>query len=316
MAGLTLTLDSERSLPAPSAIPAVSVVIPTYRRGRVLLSTIDYLTQQASAEDEVLVIDQTEQHDSSTAKRLKALDEHGVIRWLRQRQPSVTGAMNKGLIEARREIVLFIDDDIKPEPGFLAAHRDAHRNGCGTLVAGRVIQPWEEAASISARYVSPFSGVEPAWIVEFMGGNFSIRRRLAMELGGFDQNFVHVAYRFEAEFAHRFRAAGGQIYFEPRACLHHLRVASGGTRSYGAHMTTAKPSHATGAYYFALRTASLGHVIGQFVSRPVHAITTRHHLWHPWWIPVTLFAEVRGMWWALRLHRKGPQLIGTSGHVS
>jgi GT2 family glycosyltransferase len=224
--------------------------------------------------------------------------------------------MNQGLMESAREIVLFTDDDIRPTPGFLTAHRDAHRNALRTLVAGRVIQPWEEAAHLSSDRVSPFSGTEPSWMSEFMGGNFSIRRQVALELGGFDENFVHVAYRFEAEFACRFRAAGGLIYFEPRACLHHLRVASGGTRSYGAHLTTAKPSHAVGAYYFALRTTSLGHRIGKFLSRPFQAITTQHHLRHPWWIPVTLYAEVRGMCWALQLHRKGPRLIGRAGHVS
>jgi len=36
-----------------------------------------------------------------------------------------------------------------------------------------------------------------------MGGNFSVKRDLALRLGGFDENFVHVAYRFEAEFCDR-----------------------------------------------------------------------------------------------------------------
>jgi GT2 family glycosyltransferase len=297
-------------------VPSLSIVIPTYRRARVLLDTIEFLSQQASAEDEILVVDQTEEHDTDTAVRLQDLHELEVIRWLRQPKASVTAAMNRGLVEAAREIVVFTDDDIRPEPGFVSAHRDAHRATSRTLIAGRVIQPWEEGTSLSHTQASRFSGVTPTWISEFMGGNFSIRQKLALELGGFDENFVHVAYRFEAEFAHRFRAAGGRIYFEPRACLHHLRVASGGTRSYGEHLKTARPSHAVGDYYFALRTSKGGSRIGRFLGRPVRAIATRHHLRRPWWIPVTLCAEVRGMWWALRLQHRGPQLIGTTRHVS
>ena len=40
-----------------------------------------------------------------------------------------------------------------------------------------------------------------------MGGNFSVRRDIALRLGGFDEQFVRVAYNFEAEFAHRLRRA-------------------------------------------------------------------------------------------------------------
>ena len=60
-----------------------------------------------------------------------------------------------------------------------------------------------------------------------MGGNFSIRKDVALRLGGFDQNFVRVAYRFEAEFARRYTSDGRQIWFDPRACLHHLKEHDG-----------------------------------------------------------------------------------------
>ena len=45
-------------------------------------------------------------------------------------------------------------------------------------------------------------------------------------------------------------------------------------------------------------------------------VATRHHLRGPWWIPITVAAEFRGMWWAMRLHRAGHRLIGTTRHVS
>src|SRR5688500_1050223 len=108
-------------------MPSLSIVIPTYRRGRVLLSTIDHLCRQTAPDDEMLVIDQTEEHDSGTAAQLQALHQHRVIRWLHESRPSVTVAMNRGLIEAERDVVVFTDDDVKPEPGFLSAHRHAHR---------------------------------------------------------------------------------------------------------------------------------------------------------------------------------------------
>lgn len=294
----------------------ISVVVPTYRRGRVLLETLEHSLGQLDPRDELLVIDQTEQHEGVTEERLSELHAAGAIGWIRQQPPSITAAMNRGLLEARGEVVLFVDDDVIPESSFLSAHRDGHAEGTKTLVAGRVIQPWEVAADNLKMTTSAFAGVESAWVEEFMGGNFSVRRSHALELGGFDENFVQVAYRFEAEFASRFRAAGGRIRFEPAACLYHLRAARGGTRSYGDHLTTVKPAHAVGAYYYSLRTQSRRDVLRECLTRPVRAVSTRHHLRRPWWIPATLAAELRGMWWAMRLHAAGPRLIGSARHVS
>jgi hypothetical protein len=138
-----------------------------------------------------------------------------------------------------------------------------------------------------------------------MGGNFSVLRQLAIRLGGFDENFVRVAYRFEAEFAQRWLGSGRRIYFEPAACLHHLKVADGGTRSYGDHRSTWRPDHSVGAYYYALRTG----VWRDFLVRPLQAMATRHHLRHPLAIPTTILAELGGMLWAVGLFLRGPKRL-------
>lgn len=289
--------------------PRLSIVIPTYRREQVLIDTLELLLALPAPADEILLIDQTEWHQLATEVRLAALQESGAIRWIRQQQPSIPLAMNRGLIEARGKIVLFLDDDVRPDPALVSAHRQAHEEYPNALIAGRVIQPWEEGVDYSGVETFCFAGLNPFWITEFMGGNFSLHREQAITLGGFDQNFVRVAYRFEAEFAHRFCASGGRIRFAPTACLHHLHVGSGGTRSFGEHLTTLRPDHAVGAYYFALRTKSAWDCLADFVARPLRAIATRHHLRRPWWIPLTLLAELRGMLWAWRLHRAGPRLI-------
>jgi len=38
-------------------------------------------------------------------------------------------------------------------------------------------------------------------------------------------------------------------------------------------------------------------------------VMTRHHLLHPWWIPVTFVAEIRGLAQACRLKSRGPHLL-------
>lgn len=291
----------------------ITVAIPTYRREQVLLNTLDYLFALNQIPAEILVLDQTEHHDPATGQRLSELHDAGRIRWLRLATPSIPQAMNRGFLETHHDIVLFVDDDIRPEPELLAAHLAVHAEHADVLTAGRVIQPWEEGGGFSAYEGFRFSGLRSAWIGEFMGGNFSVRRDTALALGGFDENFVRVAYRFEAEFAHRFRASGRRIYFEPRACLHHLKDNSGGTRTFGEHLTTWKPDHAVGAYYFCLRTGPSWATLSEFVTRPLRAVATHHHLRRPWWIPRTLLAELRGMAWALALYVRGPRHVMLPG---
>jgi GT2 family glycosyltransferase len=289
----------------------ISAVIPTYQREQVLLDTIDHLLRLEPAPAEILLIDQTEEHEPETTRVLGRLENAGKIRCIRLTQPSITRAMNTGLKEAVNEIVLFLDDDIIPEQNLIAAHAHAHlQDGC-SIIAGQVLQPGEEPA-ITESGPFRFCSTRPRFISELMGGNFSIKRKLALELGGFDENFVQVAYRFEAEFAERALALGEKIYFEPAASIRHLKASRGGTRAYGHHLTTIRPGHAVGAYYYLLRSRR-SHRLLNILARPLRAIRTRHHLSRPWWIPPTLIAEGLGLIWAVFLAFRGPRLITNAG---
>jgi GT2 family glycosyltransferase len=228
--------------------------------------------------------------------------------------PSITGAMNVGLHEARHPILLFLDDDIIPHQKLIAAHIHAHQQG-EQIVSGQVLQPGEKPLTDDGSSAFRFASSRKQHITELMGGNFSICRQLALSLGGFDENFVHVAYRFEAEFARRALRAGAQILFEPEASIQHLKAAKGGTRSYGNHLTTIGPSHSVGAYYFLLSAEKGSRRAIGLVSRPLRAVRTKHHATHPWWIPATLAAEVMGFIWAVFLYLRGPRLLNSQDSV-
>jgi len=290
--------------------PRVTVIIPTYQRERVLMESIDHLLKLEPGPAEILVVDQTAEHEPDVERALAELESGEQIRWIRLAPPSITHAMNVGLKEASHDVVLFVDDDIIPGPELVAAHARAHAQG-RNVVAGQVLQPGEgpvseERAGAAFRFCSS----RPGYISELMGGNFSIKRSVALELGGFDENFVQVAYRFEAEFAARALAAGEKIWFEPEASLRHLKAAGGGTRAYGDHLKTIRPSHSVGAYYYLLRSKGTPNRLLKVFARPIRAIRTKHHLSHPWWIPPTLLAEAAGFFWAVALVLRGPRLLG------
>jgi GT2 family glycosyltransferase len=281
------------------------VVIPTFGRERVLVETLRRVLALDPPPAEVLVMDQSPTHEQDVARALAELDQAGSIRWIRLPRPSIPGAMNRGLELARHATVIYLDDDVVPVPGLVSGHLAAQQ-GAG-IVVGQVLQPGEEPAPADGRAFA-FNSSAPQEIGEIIGCNFSVRRRLALSVGGFDERFVAVAYRFEQEFADRARRAGESILFEPAASVRHLRAPRGGTRSYGTHLRTARPNHTVGGYYYLLRARPSGW-LARVLRNPLRAICTRHHLRRPWWIVPTLLAETGGLIWALCLVAAGPKLI-------
>lgn len=75
----------------------ISIVIPTYGRDAVLVDSIRQLLALAVPADELLVIDQTLEHDEETEKRLSGWDAEGRIRWIRHQPPGHVGGLNRGL---------------------------------------------------------------------------------------------------------------------------------------------------------------------------------------------------------------------------
>jgi GT2 family glycosyltransferase len=264
-------------------------------------------------------LDQTKDHKPSTTAELESLAAADKIVWIRLVHPSIPHAMNEALRRAENEVVLFLDDDVDVSPSIVSVHAAQYHDPEVSVVVGQIIQPWEEALPLGVEVFRDgnaddpdafrFNSSERRWIKRVMGGNLSVRRDQIIALGGFDENFVHVAYRFEAEFSERVLAAGGKILFEPTAGIRHLKVEDGGTRSYGNHLTTIKPSHSVGEYYYLMRSKQLHHKWLKLLMRPLRAIKTRHHLLRPWWIPVTLISELSGFAWALKLAASGPKLL-------
>ena len=297
----------------------ITIAIPTYGRDDVLIDTIRSCLNQPERAGEILILDQTPQHTPEVDRQLSEWQADKVVRWERIAQPSIPAAMNQGLQQASKPLVLFLDDDILAAPGFVTAHAAAHDRDERWIVVGQIIQPWQQSAdvtpvpcdphSMEADFTFPFHSCNPGPLHNVMAGHMSVRRDRALQVGGFDQNFKGSAYRFETEFARRMMRAGGQIYFEPKASIQHLRAERGGTRVLGSHLTSCSPNHGVGDYYFALSHGMRCDVLGYCLRRAVREVRTRFHLRHPWYIPIKLLGELRAFAWACMLHRQGPALL-------
>ena len=123
---------------------SLSVVIPTYRREKVLLNTISALCKSEPQAAELIVVDQTRDHERETINQLLDWESRGVIKRLVLVEPSITAAMNTGLISARTDLVLFLDDDILPHHGLIEGHCKAHTADPSLwATVGQVVQPWQ-----------------------------------------------------------------------------------------------------------------------------------------------------------------------------
>jgi GT2 family glycosyltransferase len=265
---------------------------------------------QAPAASEIVVVDQTPKHEPGTDVSLRELAERGAIRWIRLPAPSIPKAMNTALGEAKSPVVLFLDDDVIPGPGLIESHWRSYTDESVWSVAGQVLQPGQTpTADVRKEYGRglwtdlefPFNSTQRRFVRNCMAGNLSVRRDRAIAIGGFDENFVAVAYRFETEFCRRLWRHGGRTLFEPSAGIRHLRAAAGGTRSYVDLRRTHRPDHCVGEYYFALLHGSPLDATRYAVRRFVRSLTTRYLALHPWWMPAKLLGELRGLLWALRL---------------
>ncbi len=143
----------------------ISIVIPTYGRDAVLCDTVASLLSLTVPANELLVVDQTSEHDRGPNARLTAWDLAGAIRWIRHQPPGVVGAMNRGLREAKGDIVLFLDDDIVPDGRLVTAHRQAYvEHPEAWAVVGQVVQEenvGEKAETLKAEKLKKRQDWEP-----------------------------------------------------------------------------------------------------------------------------------------------------------
>lgn len=284
----------------------ITVAIPTYNRGAIVAETVQRLFALDPPPDAIVVVDQSAEPNEALAR----WHREGRIQLIRLDAPSIPRAMNEGLLAAKTPVVLYLDDDVEPAPGLIAAHERAHASAEIWAVVGQILQPGEEPR----HFAQPeddlefhFSHDEGRFVANVMAGNLSVKREHAIGAGGFDENYVGAGYRFETDFALRLVAAGGKIWFSPEASLRHLKLSTGGLRSFGDHRSSPSPAHSAGDYYFAIHHRP---PLWRYAMRRLRKnVLTRYHLAHPWTIPTKLTGELRGILLARTLARRGQRLI-------
>lgn len=218
----------------------VSVVIATYNRDAMLIDTVQDVLSLDYPDYEIIVVDQTPNHDEKVAEQLQNWHQTGKIRWIALGQPGLTRARNVGWRESTGSYVVYVDDDVEIlEPRFIQYHVKAlSKPGIGA-VAGRVLEPHAAPLVVPRRigwlgylgtrepgFGTDFSG--PSWSVR--GCNMSFHRTVLDKVGGFDERYTKSAFREDTDISRRVTRAGFKIWFAHEAWLYHLSASEGGTR--------------------------------------------------------------------------------------
>jgi GT2 family glycosyltransferase len=218
-----------------------AVIVPSYNRRASLARVLDGLSRQTAAPAAFEVVVVLDGNTDDSEAMLEARRDSGVsasgptLRWVRQANGGQAAARNHGARIADAQVLIFIDDDIVPRPGFVAAHLSRHTAGRRAVVQGPC--PLVRSEGDSFYHLSVWAWWEDYYAArcrpgraidyrDFAAGNFSIRREDFLSLGGFDARFRGYGGE-DFEMGYRLLKAGLVFDFAPAAVAdhhHHTRL--------------------------------------------------------------------------------------------
>jgi glycosyltransferase involved in cell wall biosynthesis len=219
----------------------LSVIIATKDRQALLAQTLDALDAQQWPRDrgEILIadngsIDGTRAVVEAAASRAVGMPVH----YLHVAEPGKSSAVNAALRQARGDAFVFTDDDVLPEPAWLAQVAAAFTDTGADFVAGRILPRWESPAP---SWLSPaLYGVlavadnggtrlrirpgEHDTLIP-IGANMAVRAAVVRRLGGLRPDLGKLSGTLRTgedhEFFLRMMHGGCHGVFEPSAVVRH-----------------------------------------------------------------------------------------------
>ena len=167
--------------------PKVSVIIPTYNRKDFLRETLNSLAQQTYPSDhfEVIIVDDGSTDGTAT---ITAESFPFILRYFSQSNQGDATARNLGARQSQADILVFLDDDILVEPGYLTHLIRAHELEHNKIVIGTSDLWLAETTPFSqSLYASPnLDHVDTLTELPFsdvFSNNMSLRREAYFKIG-------------------------------------------------------------------------------------------------------------------------------------
>jgi glycosyltransferase involved in cell wall biosynthesis len=228
-------------LPGARNVLTFSVIINTVERCAPLRTLLCALEQQSYPHFEVIIV-----VGPTTDNTLEMLSAYaGRVRVLSCGQTNLSRSRNIGLLAARGDIVVYIDDDAVPCQRWLEQYARIFQDPAIQVTGGAVwaahprfsmpqfrlgiYSSLAEQVDVRSSWIEEIvpRGLACRWIVRVPGGNLACRRNILLDALGFDEFYEFVAE--EADLALRLTGAGVRVSPVKEAGIYHF-PASGPNR--------------------------------------------------------------------------------------
>src|SRR5215472_6934103 len=131
-------------MPDAGEVPQLSVVIATRNRANSLRALLEGLTRQSipCSRFEVLVVD-NDSSDTTAEVAAEFSTRFQHLRYSKRARLGAASARNQGIAQARGSRIVFLDDDIIPDPRLLEEHLAVEDKEGRIALLGAVRFPWE-----------------------------------------------------------------------------------------------------------------------------------------------------------------------------
>lgn len=193
--------------------PSTSIIIPSLNSPIIDRVVEAVVAQDGFREkDEVLVIGKDKAGLLAPGKAVQLIDTGGPL--------DASTARNLGIDTAQGDLLIFLDSDCLPQPGWLTQHRLAQQAG-HEVVGGGVLPEgddyWHRTYNLSM-FHEVFS-TAPAGYRPFLPTlNLSIDREVVEQIGGLDSS---LPYSHDVDWTTRMREGGYMPFFWPAAAVRH-----------------------------------------------------------------------------------------------
>jgi GT2 family glycosyltransferase len=240
-------------------MPAISIIVPTYKREEALCKMLQTLFLQDTKNFEILLVDQTPVHTKKTLNFLEAHSDR--ITWIRQKSPNLPMARNNGLSKALGDFVIFVDDDVLLPANcitLLVSHL-ASRDCDG--VTGMVSFE-KDARELRLQYEKEYGSFKNlssnglVMVDQFIGAVMAFRREVFARVGGFDENLGLLfpsAAGEDYEFCRRVRQERYKLAIATNLVIQHPLGAEGGCATRELDHKVARMRQIQSSFYIEMK---------------------------------------------------------------
>lgn len=207
---------------AAMAEKKLTVQICSYNRKELLSRSVASLFDQTCPKEDFEIIVVDDGSTDGTAEMLENLKSPVDLTFIRQAKEGLAAGRNKGILKARGEVVLFIDDDVLADRDLIEEHLRFHGQYPDSVIKGWVNHVKELRRS-----------EKPSWTMKdfssafFWTSNVSVKKTDLLRAGLFDEAFKEYGWE-DLELGLRLKQLGLKSRLNRKAIgFHYKRDATG-----------------------------------------------------------------------------------------